>query len=683
MEDFKSISQACFVSSPRKSKQNKSSRYEKCEIGERYSLYKEIWAHLEASIQKCQSEAHGDALNSLVAYVRANNPSLKQARERVEIPTAALVMGVNMSDHAEVFKLLACKLRASVTHMIATVQVKDCNSISTLMQKVVSDIVQTASSDDVVLKKNLCTMSMLASWYKSAIEKAPCSPSKRQKRTGSSVQKGDPIVVILEDLEGFKPTVLQDLILICSNYIDQLPLVLILGVSTTVNTVHRLVPQRASSCLAIETFSSIPVTEYLSQVFEKVLLDPSVPFKLGPRVFQLIVDVVLFHDFSLANLLQMLKMCIFEHYHTACASVLCCHQETLASVVPALSRDEIHAITTVPSYNRFLAENEVPPEKVSKNILRLVQDLHHHHETSLVLLQVLGEFSKKLPGSPLGNHFRELYISFLESPLRETEGFAKLLKLIKVMSVDELQRRLESALLTIETAGRRVAGRGLQMLRDDLASYKTQLDSIAGQKIEDIEGAEVQEAVPLVWGDLRSRSQFREKLKDLRKTKRLSPFELLRDELAAYFGEAFSELCPPSKLPLHEVLYYDDAPSLKQYFVPSPRSVLHSALAKPYTYLKCECCQGVGAAEMSPSLPDLSLSYKLHLESGKLINLYDMMQAFRGVKASTAQKKLSAEQEKLIEAQFFRSVAELQLLGLVKATQRKTDHVARMTWGSC
>lgn len=332
---------------------------------------------------------------------------------------------------------------------------------------------------------------------------------------------------------------------------------------------------------------------------------------------------------------------------------------------------------------RFLAENEVPPEKVSKNMLRLVQDLHYHHETSLVLLRVLGEFSKKLPGSPLGNHFRELYISFLESPLRETEGFAKLVKLIKVMSVDELQRRLESALLTFETEGRRAAGRGLRMLRDDLVAYKTRLDSIAGQKIEDVEGPETQEAVPLVWGDLRSRSQFREKLKDLRKTKRLSPFELLRDEFAAYFGEAFSELCPPSKLPLHEVLYYDDAPSLKQYFVPSPRSVLHSALAKPYTYLKCECCQGVGAAEMSPSLPDLSLSYKLHLESGKLINLYDMLQAFRGLKASTAQKKLSVEEEKLIEAQFFRSVAELQLLGLVKATQRKTDHVARMTWGSC
>ncbi|KAM7308761.1 origin recognition complex subunit 3 [Ixodes scapularis] len=683
MEDFKSISQACFVSLPRTKKHNKSSREPKRDIGERYTIYQETWTHLETSIQKCQCDAHVDALNSVVSYVQAHNPSLKQARERVEIPTAALIMGVNMSDHAEVFKLLACKLRASVTDMIATVQVKDCSSISVLMQKVVSDIVQTASSDDVVLKKNLCTMSMLDSWYKSAMEKAPCSPSKRQKKTGSSVRRGDPIVVILEDLEGFKPTVLQDFILICSNYIDRLPLVLILGVSTTVNTVHRLVPQRASSCLAIETFTSIPVTEYLSQVFEKVLLDPSMPFKLGPRAFQLIVDVVLFHDFSLTNLLQMLKMCIFEHYYSNSASILCCRQEQLVSVVPALSRDEIQTVTTLPSYQRYLPENKMSPEKTSKKIFSLIQDLHNHHRSSLVLLQALSEFSKKLPGSPLGNHFRELYISYLESPLSETEGFAKLGKLIRVMSIDELQKRLGSALVPFDTVGKQLFETGLQEFRDGLASYKKRLDDISGQKIEDAEIDEIQEASPLDWGDLRSRSQFREKLKDLTKTKKVSPFELLREEFAGYFREVFSQLCPPSRLPLHEVLYYDDAPSLKQYFVPSPRSVLHSALAKPYTYLKCECCQSIGVAEMSPSLPDLSLSYKLHLESGKLINLYDMMQAFRGVKMTTGQKKLSAEEEKLIEAQFFRSVAELQLLGLVKSTQRKTDHVARMTWGSC
>ena len=32
-------------------------------------------------------------------------------------------------------------------------------------------------------------------------------------------------------------------------------------------------------------------------------------------------------------------------------------------------------------------------------------------------------------------------------------------------------------------------------------------------------------------------------------------------------------------------------------------------------------------------------------------------------------------------ARFIRAVSELQFLGFVKATKRKTDHVERLTWG--
>lgn len=34
-------------------------------------------------------------------------------------------------------------------------------------------------------------------------------------------------------------------------------------------------------------------------------------------------------------------------------------------------------------------------------------------------------------------------------------------------------------------------------------------------------------------------------------------------------------------------------------------------------------------------------------------------------------------------ARFIQAVSELQLLGFIKPTQRKTDHVQRLTWGLC
>ena len=39
------------------------------------------------------------------------------------------------------------------------------------------------------------------------------------------------------------------------------------------------------------------------------------------------------------------------------------------------------------------------------------------------------------------------------------------------------------------------------------------------------------------------------------------------------------------------------------------------------------------------------------------------------------------ESEPVRQARFIRCVAQLQLLGFVQSTKRKTDHVARLTWG--
>uniref|UniRef100_A0A131XLV4 Origin recognition complex subunit 3 n=1 Tax=Hyalomma excavatum TaxID=257692 RepID=A0A131XLV4_9ACAR len=378
----------------------------------------------------------------------------------------------------------------------------------------------------------------------------------------------------------------------------------------------------------------------------------------------------------------MMKMCMFEHFYHSPASILCCRQEDLSDVLSHMSQTEMNDVLGQPSYQRYLMEQKPSSEKAAKRIFRMVNDLHSHHKNSLLLLHVLYEFAKKLPGCSLGNHLREVYMTFLQAPVCETEDFSKLVKLIRVMSIDELQKRIVDALLVFESnKDFSQTPTSIYKLKTRLTEYSEKFTALTDDVPEAPDPNETSEPVVLDWGKLRSRSQFQEKLKSLTKTKRVSPFEALRDEFANFFAESFSGLKPPSSMPLHEVLYYDDAVALKQYFTPSPRTVLHAALARPQTVLRCECCKNTGTSDVSASLPDLSISYKLHLESGKLINLYDMMQSFKAVKSGGT--TLSAQEEKIVEAQFFRSIAELQFLGLVKPTQRKTDHVQRMTWGFC
>lgn len=63
----------------------------------------------------------------------------------------------------------------------------------------------------------------------------------------------------------------------------------------------------------------------------------------------------------------------------------------------------------------------------------------------------------------------------------------------------------------------------------------------------------------------------------------------------------------------------------------------------------------------------------------------------RGTKAKpkkTATKRVGTDDkesgldQKEIQARFISGVAELQFMGFIKPTNRKTDHVMRLTWGN-
>ncbi|KAL7750768.1 Origin recognition complex subunit 3 [Sorochytrium milnesiophthora] len=189
----------------------------------------------------------------------------------------------------------------------------------------------------------------------------------------------------------------------------------------------------------------------------------------------------------------------------------------------------------------------------------------------------------------------------------------------------------------------------------------------------------------------------------------------LYEWIQAYLTRA---LQPYSTQVLHELVYYSRDAALHKVLTPRPRSAVQAALGHPNLYLHSD--QALS--------PDTCILYRLYLECGRMINLYDWFEAFRCMlgedgmtngadtppatppppakkqrtagrspakrKAAVATKSASKDSGDLIAckdgsrvsatllARFIRSVAEMQLLGFIKPTTRKTDHVLRMTWGS-
>lgn len=81
-------------------------------------------------------------------------------------------------------------------------------------------------------------------------------------------------------------------------------------------------------------------------------------------------------------------------------------------------------------------------------------------------------------------------------------------------------------------------------------------------------------------------------------------------------------------MPLYEVFYISDRSKLMvNAFHPMPRTFLQTALAHTEGYLGCKCCAELPTTDNE----DTSIIYRLYLECGRMINLFDLFSAFSSI----------------------------------------------------
>lgn len=207
-----------------------------------------------------------------------------------------------------------------------------------------------------------------------------------------------------------------------------------------------------------------------------------------------------------------------------------------------------------------------------------------------------------------------------------------------------------------------------------------------------------------------------------KKTKTQNRYEKSREKFLNELSKIFTKyLKAPNSKPFHEIFFFNDIASIRDHIVGSHRAAIHTALNNPHHYLQviannpshrplplflfqCNCCILSNDASILPTMPDMCIIYKLHLECGKLINMYDWLQAFVTI---VDPNRDCEEDERTVDpklqyplnskrfchivldsflncrfrARFTRGVAELEFLGFIKSSKKKTDHVLRLTWG--
>ncbi len=127
---------------------------------------------------------------------------------------------------------------------------------------------------------------------------------------------------------------------------------------------------------------------------------------------------------------------------------------------------------------------------------------------------------------------------------------------------------------------------------------------------------------------------------------------------------------------LHEIWIYDSKSPCRDVFTPKPRHAIERALSLPHDYLGCACCKA-SEEGLSSSQPPTAILYQLYLETGSLINVSDLWSAFYAIVGGEDEQDCNERNALLL---FYRALADLKLLGMVKQSRKKTDHLAKLAW---
>lgn len=155
-----------------------------------------------------------------------------------------------------------------------------------------------------------------------------------------------------------------------------------------------------------------------------------------------------------------------------------------------------------------------------------------------------------------------------------------------------------------------------------------------------------------------------------------SKYTEIVDQLVALLQEHLTEtLINPQDLFLHEAFLFDLRNPMKETFGPRPRFAIERALTTPFDYLLSST--DADTIKISAKQPATAVLYQLYLDSGAMVNVHDLWQAFLSVFESEQGK---AFDDRVVMSLFYSALSELKAFGVIKNSRKKTDHLAKCAW---
>ncbi|KAH8551885.1 origin recognition complex subunit 3 N-terminus-domain-containing protein [Umbelopsis sp. PMI_123] len=542
-------------------------------------------------------------------------------------------------------------------------------------------------------------MQILDGWYRHVVEKQSSSFSLPN------------LVVMIQDFESFDPSILEDLFEICSEYRSRLPIVLLIGIATSSNALHQSLSKSALSLLRTEKFWLQQSDVWFNRVIDELFIKPTHNIKLGPRPYKFLLDHFYLFDFSIGSVMASLQFTLMHHYYANPLSILSPVNDKLVNKKMLVKmQDDGHLTADHATHIRMLRSFRTHIDNICEKdpnealrlldddsylmteaLPRFLYDMNQYHSLAYAVFEIMTTVQACFPTfAGLRRSKRMLYLELLENQdglansdivrwlislvrKMDLEGLTGLLKALSELLLDrnDFDSPLWSETVSVELDYKKNVVSWMERLGME------EVDEDKQEESSDDEVKTKEEKLPDL--DLGRQTKTAKRVKMYIIKKKGGELVKVANEIADWLQLIFSKyLGSFVAWPLHELVYYSSIKLHEKSFTPQPRASIQTALGQTQHYINCSCCSSKDVGSIQPTEQDTSILYKLYLECGRMINLYDWFVAFGCVIEREKGNKKVDENE--VQARFIRSVAELQFLGFIKATQRKTDHVVRLTW---
>ncbi|KAF2662929.1 hypothetical protein K491DRAFT_584527 [Lophiostoma macrostomum CBS 122681] len=656
--------QRCYIYEPqdtdeRPAKRQRTSKTDsKGPQSERLATFRQLWHQQEKRIQASLDEVDKATQDQLVQFV-SEAPTTSAAC----IPTGLVIAGPSIASHGPFFEHLGRRItdETDCTHVVLTGS--ESPNLKTLLKNLITKITSRTEEDDDL---EIATTTRSGGPKLLNFDLAHVHRWQSKGRVKS-------IVVTIRDSEAFDSNVLVEMIDLFHSWLDRLPFVLLFGISTSAESFEDRLSGKSLRQLDGQKFDVTQSDEIVEKLFRATTASTEVQLQMGPNLMRRILDRQKDHVQNIQDYSDGIKYASMSHFFANHTSIFL--QPDLS--FRALDAHAFEAVRNLPSFRRRAEEmlDEGSTQEVRNMLdsdqflfdliieeIRQGQQALHALNGAAVVLADIRRFLQMSPSVPLSSIWiRAASGELIGSPLlRET-----MLSIRKIPS-----NKLAQLLLALRGDSAITNYVDLTTYEDQLVELINSTDTTEPLRSQHDVRNESMRTTVVAQKVLLSKHKAALSEQDKAYSELIGNFH---DNLERYFAEAFID---PRALFLSEILIYDLKSPHADAFQPRPRFAIERALASPQDYLGSESC-GVDSDEgaLSISQPATALVYQLYLESGPLINISDLWTAFSSM---CGQEGNDGESKTM--ALFQRALAELKLLGLLKPTKKKTDHVAKMMW---